>query len=280
MIKILALSDIYGEIEVIEELIDIIEEKFNICVIAGGINKPKEDVSREIFEELLKISEKILFVNGGTDKVEFHEDKNIWNLEIEPFVLNKDGIKIGFFGIGGVPNRSIKRKKEYLNIWNEGFKDVERELLKKLEVNYEKVQLNKPDFSFFISHSPPYGIADYSKKITLNEFEVLQDIEEYDIEEKKTTSNPIHLGSKILKEFIFKKKINVHLFGHVHKEGGKIIRIENTLFINVAHLSTIPYKLTGRKYCTICINQKNLNIEFKSVVNPDLNLEDFLEIYI
>ena len=127
MIKILALSDIYGETEIIEELTDIIEEKFNVCVIAGGINKPKEDVSKKIFEELLKISEKVLFVNGGTDKVELNADKSIYNLEIEPFVLDKDSIKIGFFGIGGVPNRSIKKKKEYLNIWNEDFENNKRD---------------------------------------------------------------------------------------------------------------------------------------------------------
>jgi len=278
MIRIIALSDIYGEIEIIKELIERFDKKFDVCIIAGGINKPKEDKSKEIFEKLTKISEKILFVNGGTDKIEIKDTQDISNLENNPIILNKNGLKIGFLGIGGVPDRSIKRKSEYQNIWNEAL--WYSKLLRQMNVDYNKIKIEKPDFFFFISHTPPYGIADYSRKITLNELESTWDIEEQDIEEKRKYTNPLHLGSKIIREFVLKNKIHIHIFGHVHKEGGKLIRSKDTTFINVAHISTLPYKLTGRKFCIVHIDKENVQVEFKNVVNPELDLENFLEVYL
>jgi len=278
MIKIIALSDIYGEIEIINELTERFDKKFDVCIIPGGINKPKKDKSKEIFEKLTKISEKILFVNGGTDKIEIENTQEISNLENNPIILNKRRLKIGFLGIGGVPDRSIKRKTEYQNIWNETL--LRNELLRKMNVDYNKIKIEKPDFFFFISHTPPYGIADYSRKITLNELESTQDIEEQDIEEKRKSTNPLHLGSKIIREFLLKNKIHIHIFGHVHKEGGKLIRYKDTTFINVAHISTLPYKLTGRKFCIIHVDKKNIQVEFRNVVNPELDLKNFLEVYL
>lgn len=278
MVRILALSDIYGEINIIDELTKIISEKFDVCIIAGGINNPNEDKSKEIFEKLLGISKNIVFVNGSTDKIEADETPNTHNLEISPLSLNKNGLKIGFLGIGGVPNRSVKKKSEFLNVWNEsvGY----NELLKRMKVNYNKIAIENPDFYIFVSHSPPYGIADYSKKITLNELESIHDIEEQDVEEKRKSSNPLHLGSKAIRDFVLKNKINLHLFGHVHKEGGKKIKVNNTIFINLAHLSPLPYKLTGRKYSIIYVDKENINIVFNNVVNPSLDLKEFLEVYL
>ena len=181
-------------------------------------------------------------------------------------------------GIGGVPDRSIKRKSEYQNIWNEAL--WRNKLLRKMNVDYNKIKIEKPDFFFFISHIPPYGIADYSRKITLNELESTRDIEEQDIEEKRKSTNPLHLGSKIIKEFVLKNKIHIHIFGHVHKEGGKLIKSKDTTFINVAHISTLPYKLTGRKFCIVHVDKENVQVEFKNVVNPELYLENFLEVYL
>lgn len=276
MIRMLALSDIHGEAEIINELIEKFDKKFDACIIAGGINRPKEDKSKEIFEKLLKISEKILFVNGGTDKINIENVKRINNLENNPTILNKNGLKIGFFGIGGVPDRSIKRKSEYQNVWNEAL--WHNKLLRKMNVDYNKIKIEKPDFFFFVSHTPPYGIADYSKKITLNELELTQDIEEQDIEEKRKSTNPLHLGSKIIREFILKNKIHAHIFGHVHKEGEKLM-VKDSTFINVSHISTLPYKLTGRKFCIVHVD-KGIGVEFKNVVNPKLDLENFLEVYL
>jgi len=278
MIKIIALSDIYGEIEIINELIERFDKKFDACIIAGGINKPKEDKSKKIFDRLLKISERVLFVNGGTDKIELKDDQEIRNLENNPLILNRNGLKIGFLGIGGVPDRSIKRKSDYQNIWNEVL--CHDKLLRKINVDYNKIKIEKPDFFFFISHTPPYGIADYSRKITLNELESIQDLEKEDIEEKRELISPLHLGSKIIKKFVSKNKVHVHIFGHVHKEGGKLLKSNNTLFANVSHISTLPYKLTGRKYGIIQIDKNNINIRFGSVVDSDLDFETFLEKYL
>ena len=245
------MSDIYGETELIYELVDkFFNENFDIIVIAGGINNLKWDGSEIIFKKLLSIANRILFVPGGTDRKDMNTQlSQVTNIEKQPFLIEKNGLKVGFLGLGGVPDRSIKQKSEYPNIWNEGL--WYNTHIRKLSVDYRKIELEKPDYILFVSHSPPYGIADYSRKITIKELEYAENIEEQDIEEEKRSTNPLHLGSRIIKEFAMKNKINLHLFGHVHQKGGEITKIRDTLFVNISHISVLPYKLTGRKICNI-----------------------------
>ena len=95
----------------------------------------------------------------------------------------------------------------------------------------------------------------------------------------KKSTNPLFLGSKILQEFTKNNKVDVHIFGHVHKEGGKKVIKDNTIFLNIAHLSSLPYKLTGRKVCLINMGEE-IKTEFQSIVNNKLEFEEFLHSYI
>lgn len=42
------------------------------------------------------------------------------------------------------------------------------------------------------------------------------------------------LGCPILKKFVNKLKPKYHLFGHIHETGGKYLKTDNTIFINVS----------------------------------------------
>ena len=281
--RILALSDIY-EIKIVNELIDQLStggEKFDVVMVAGGISIKGEN-GTEIIDNLSTLGEKLLFVPGGNDERDTNFDRsNIINLDGDCLMVDSD-IKIGFFGLGGVPERSIRHEHQYPYRWIENL--CYDDFMRKLKTNYEKIELGEPDYIVLVSHSPPYHISDYSKKITLDEFESAGEIGEENMEDrdkdKKKTNNPVFLGSRILKEFTSKNKVDLHIFGHVHKEGGKKVMIEDTLYLNVAHLSILPYKLTGRKFCIIGIDDEKIDVAFKNVVNPDLPFDDFIGKYL
>jgi len=277
--RILALSDIYGNFDLIDDLRrKFSDEKYDAIIVAGGISDVKNNNIRKVLTLLANLGEKILFVPGGNDQKEAGiNQENIINIDGNFDIIEKNGIKVGFFGLGGVPDRSIKKKRQYPYRWNEGI--CFNDFIRKLKTNYQKLKLEKVDYIILVTHSPPYHIADYSRKITLNEFETTEEAEEQDVEDKKRLTNPLFLGSRILYEFTKNNKVDVHIFGHVHKEGGKKVIKNDTIFLNIAHLSLLPYKLTGRKVCFVNVD-KEINVEFQSVVNDRLEFEEFLHSYI
>lgn len=276
--RILAISDIYGNENIVREL----KEKLNylqidIVVIAGGISYIEEYNALNILEMFLNIGNKVLFVPGGTDnkKIEIFKS-NIINLDHTIFLDRYKDFSIGFMGIGGVPHRSIKKPFEFPYRWIEMI--YREELLKELEIKYQKLKFEDPDYIILISHSPPYHIADYSKKIVLSDFDTIKlDVETKD--QIKKSNNPVFLGSHILREFIRNHKIDIHIFGHIHKQGATKIIKNDTIFVNVSHLSPTPYKLTGRKACIIEIS-KRIDLEFINIVNERLDFDEFLQTYL
>jgi len=164
--KILAISDIYSNEYIIEELCDKVSKyTLDLVLVAGGISYPGENNAQDILKNLLKITNMVLYVPGGTDLKNLSIDNdNLKNLDNNYFLFEKNKLKVGFLGFGGVPNRSIKRNDEYPYRWDES---IYREKLKsKLELNYKKLKLEDPKYIVLITHSPPYHIADFSKKIT------------------------------------------------------------------------------------------------------------------
>ncbi|MEM4297678.1 MAG: metallophosphoesterase family protein, partial [Nitrososphaerota archaeon] len=119
----------------------------------------------------------------------------------------------------------------------------------------------------------------------LKEFVILEEIlldTEYKEEKgKRATMNPRRLGSKAIKEFVDYYKPDIHIFGHVHKQGGKVIHEDETYFFNVSHFSLMPYKLTGRKFLKIRINEeRKFGHSFDSLVIKEFYFKDFLERYL
>ena len=103
---------------------------------------------------------------------------------------------------------------------------------------------------------------------------------QYKPKKEKISTNPVHLGSRIIKEFLNRKRVDIHVFGHVNKKGGSKVNMDKTTFFNVSHLSSEPYKLTGRKYLILNVGRNNMNYNFDSLVNKYISFEEFVGRYL
>ncbi len=281
--QILAISDIYGDEEIVEELIERIKSRSNerIIVVAGdiGLYDKREEKDymerlRRIFYLLLSACKSVFYVPGDTDLRSLEiDDERIINLDRQYHIAEMGNMKIGLFGLGGAPKQSVRDVFPYL--WDERINVVQEDLFKSLKMSYEKLIANGTDLTILVTHSPPYRVADYSTPITLKEFVVLEEITE-EQRAKTKSRNPRHLGSKVIKEFVDDFKPDVHFFGHVHKQGGKIAKRS----ANVSHLSALPYKLTGRKFLSMDIAKEGVKFSFDSVVEKYIEFEEFIECYL
>lgn len=289
-LDLIALSDIYGDIDTLKELIVRLgreEKEKRLFVVAGdiGIMLNHQEYFK-IFSLLANSSKYVLHVPGDADIKDLKVNlPNVINLDKNSFFLQDNGVKLGFLGLGGAPKHSIREDEPLPNIYDESIQTTKDGILTSLKVNLEKVMLNRPNYLILVTHSPPYGIADRSTPITLKEFVILEEIlldTEYKNEKgKKATMNPRRLGSRAIKDFVDYYKPDVHIFGHVHKQGGKAIYEDETYFFNVSHFSLIPYKLTGRKFLKIRINEeRKFEYSFDSLVIKELYFKDFLERYL
>ncbi len=294
--NLIVISDIDENLELVQELKEQLNsEKIgrdNIILIAGGLGfyspqreKNYIDKIKYCLKELLDISSNIVYVNGDTDKRDLDlQMSSVTNVHKNHIVLNTSLGKMGIFGYGGAPNFSIRNDqlKYFSNLWNE--KLMKDEIKSSLRISYEKVRFSNPDFVILLTHSPPYNFADYSKELSfdtsLSSVDFSEDRSNSEPRDKKRkSSNPKHLGSKTISEFIREYSLNFSFCSHVYKEGGKITEINNALLFNVSHLSPMPYKTTGRKYLII----KNLGkkqFEFRSVTNKNLNFEEYIKKYL
>ncbi|MEM3710138.1 MAG: metallophosphoesterase [Nitrososphaerales archaeon] len=287
---LIALSDIYGDVDALKELIERLgsegKEK-RMFVVAGdiGIMLNHQEYS-EIFLLLANSSKYVLYVPGDADIKNLNVNlPNVINLDRSNFFLQDNGVKLGFLGLGGAPKHSVREDESLPNTYDESTQVVIDGILSSLKINLEKVMHNNPDLLILVTHSPPYGIADRSTQITLKEFVILEEIlldTEYKEEKgKRATMNPRRLGSKAIKEFVDYYKPDIHIFGHVHKQGGKVIQEDGRYFFNVSHFSLMPYKLTGRKFLKIRIKEEGkFGHSFDSLVIKELYFKDFLERYL
>lgn len=281
--QIIAISDIYGDEEIVEELVDRIKSRNNerIVIVAGdiGLYDKKEENDylervRRIFYMLLSVCKSVFYVPGDTDMKTLEiDDERIINLDRHYYIAEVGNMKIGLFGLGGASKHSVRERFPYL--WDERINIVQEDLFKALKINYEKLIANGTELTILVTHSPPYRVADYSTPITLKEFIVLEEITE-EQRAKTKSRNPRHLGSKAIKEFVDDFKPDVHIFGHVHKQGGKIAEGS----VNVSHLSALPYKLTGRKFLSMDIAKESVEFSFDNVVEKYIEFEEFIECYL
>jgi len=287
---LIALSDIYGDINILRDFVrtlDSEEKDKRIFIVAGDISfTGNQQKYNEIFSLLSRNSKYVLYVPGDADIKDLNIDlPNVINLDRNNFLLEISDIRLGFLGLGGAPKHSIREDNILPNTYDESIQIIKDGILTGLKINLEKIMLNNPHYVILVTHSPPYGIADRSTPITLKENvileEILLDTEYKDEKRKKSLVSPRRLGSKTIKEFVEYYKPDIHIFGHVHKQGGKLIKEGDTYFMNVSHFSLTPYKLTGRKFLTIkIINERKFEAIFDSFVRKELHFRDFLEMYL
>jgi Icc-related predicted phosphoesterase len=287
---LIALSDIYGDISTLKDFVRTLnskEKEKRIFIVAGDISFTRNQQEyNEIFSLLSRNSKYVLYVPGDADIKDLNINlPNVINLDRNNFTLEISDIRLGFLGLGGAPKHSIREDEILPNTYDESIQIVKDEILTRLRINIEKIMLNNPHYVILVTHSPPYGIADRSTPITLKESiileEILLDTEYKEKKRKKSLVSPRRLGSKAIKEFVEYYKPDIHIFGHVHKQGGKLIKEGDTYFFNVSHFSLMPYKLTGRKFFTIkIIKERKFEAIFDSFVIKELHFRDFIEMYL
>jgi Icc-related predicted phosphoesterase len=287
---LIALSDIYGDIRTLKDFVRTLnskEKEKRIFIVAGDISFTRNQQEyNEIFSLLSRNSKYVLYVPGDADIKDLNINlPNVINLDRNNFTLEISDIRLGFLGLGGAPKHSIREDEILPNTYDESIPIVKDGILNRLKINIEKIMLNNPHYVILVTHSPPYGIADRSTPITLKESiileEILLDTEYKEEKRKKSLVSPRRLGSKAIKEFVEYFKPDIHIFGHVHKQGGKLIKEGDTYFFNVSHFSLMPYKLTGRKFVTIkIIKERKFEAIFDSFVIKELHFSDFIEMYL
>jgi len=299
-LKLIAISDIYSDIGIVQQLISIIkksdDDKLTV-IIAGdiGIRAASKHYSSDvntIVSSLSKICQNVFYVQGDSDNKQLEITMpNAKNLDRRNYIIDDGEVKVGLLGLGGAPTHSLRSTQLSPYVWDESLPITYESIKTDLKINVEKVAQEQPDYIILVTHSPPYGIADHSKPVTLREMLVLEDIleelkgetktEMIEKTKKKKPTSIRRLGSRIIREFVKYYKPDIHIFGHVHKEGGKTETQGATKFFNVSHLSPLPYRLTGRKFLQIKITKENITASFNHVI-PERNIpfDEFVEKYL
>lgn len=297
-LDLIAISDVYADTHIVQGLISMISKPIDkeAIIIAGdiGINTASKHYTQDVNNVILslsKICKHLLYLPGDSDTNTLEISvPNARNLDRRYCVIDDGEVKVGLLGLGGAPANSVRSFELSPNTWDENLPIVAGNLSTELKINIEKVAQAQPDFIILVTHSPPYGTADRSKPITLQETTVLEDIlEELKGEAKpetkepakKTITSPRHLGSRIIRDFVKYYKPDIHIFGHVHKEGGKAETDGATKFFNVSHLSPLPYRLTGRKFLHLKITKENITASFDHVITErNIPFHEFIEKYL
>lgn len=194
-LSVIAFSDWRTQpIKWIYDHIDSIQEKPDLIIYCG------DDIQRfENFEELASKSRfGLLGVIGNDDTRDaksFLRGKRVYDLHDSPVILGE----YGFIGLEGstVPPGYV--------IYNEGY------VRKHLEKQYSLLLRNGVDKFIIVSHTPPYGLLDYSLRFGCG-----------------------NIGSKALIKFIKNRKIDLVLCGHSHLNGGKDETFGSTTVLNVS----------------------------------------------
>lgn len=299
--RIIAISDIYSDISVVQDLISIIKKSNDekpIIIIAGDVGiRPKSkhytrDVNK-IISSLSNVCKHIFYVPGDSDIKQLETTTpNAKNIDRQNYIINNDEVKVGLIGLGGAPTHSLRSAELSPYLWDESLPITYENIKTDLKINIEKVAQEHPDYIILVTHSPPYGIADRSKPVTLREMLVLEDILEEltegeikpEVEEKTKKKKPTsirHLGSHVIREFVKYYKPDIHIFGHVHKQGGQNETHGATKFFNISHLSPLPYRLTGRKFLQLKITKEKITETFDHVIlKRNIPFDEFIETYL
>ena len=199
--KILAIADVHGDLEMLPILLDKVKENydFDVIVFPGDwtdVNPPKGfeqiDVAMLLLEELKKNCKQLIAVPGNVDSKDL-----IPLLEEEGVSVHGRGIvvdNVGFYGYGGA------RTPFKTNI-----EPSEEELKLGLEKSWYEIKDAK--FKVQVTHMPPLHT-----KIDL-------------------ITTGLHVGSQAIRDFIESNQPTLAISAHVH-EGFGMDKIGKTLLFN------------------------------------------------
>jgi Icc-related predicted phosphoesterase len=202
--KITALSDMHGELPELEG--------GDLLIIAGDCTSNDSvrawKVFYEWFEKMSKLYRKSILVAGNhdnflkniaceKDRDEFYQ-KGYIQKEFYEYLCD-EGVEFEGLKIWGSP-------------WSLWFPEIHPECAaftgneRHLENYFDKIP---DDIDILITHSPPWGILDINK-------------------------HKHECGSFALRSNIFRVKPKIHIFGHIHEQGGKTVDLATTKFYNVS----------------------------------------------
>ncbi|MBU5689713.1 MAG: metallophosphoesterase [Candidatus Aenigmatarchaeota archaeon] len=198
--KLLVLSDNHNDVENMFTFIDILSGyDFDAIIYAGDfsdVNVPKgfkqEDVAKIIIEELRTFKKPIFAIPGNNDNKQVIELIEKENISIHGKGRIFNGI--GFYGFGGAQTP-----------FNTSYEPKEDEIKKGLERSF--IDVMNASKKIQVTHSPPIDTKlDY-------------------------INTGIHVGSRVIRNFIEKYSPLVAVSAHIHESRG-IDFLNNTLLIN------------------------------------------------
>jgi hypothetical protein len=179
--RIFAISDIHGSLAALNEASEEITNS-DLVIISGDITEyGSKKEAADILDKIEQYNKNILAVHGNIDKYEVFE-----LLEERGYSLHGTCRVVGdvaFFGVGGSSPTPMKTPTEY----------SEEKIMELLHSGYSSV--NGETRKVLVSHTPPKGTRD-------------------------RTYFGIKGGSKSIKNFLKKYKIDLCLTGHIHEARG------------------------------------------------------------
>jgi hypothetical protein len=191
--RILAISDIHGDMEKVEQIIAR-EFPFNAIVVAGDLTTyGTTQAAESALRKLLSYTKPVLAVAGNMDPPELENAFSDLGVSI-----NGKGVivaDVGMFGVSASPHSPL----------NTPYEISEEEILHTAEAGWHDVQTAR--WKIFVPHAPP---SDTAVDMVLS---------------------GKHVGSKGVRRFIEHHQPHVTICGHIHEARG-MDRLGSTQIIN------------------------------------------------
>ncbi len=179
--RIFAISDIHGNIQALNKASAQIRDS-DLVIISGDITEyGSKKEAAEVLDLIELYNKNILAVHGNIDKYEVFELLEERGYSIHGTCRVVEGV--AFFGVGGSSPTPMKTPTEY----------SEETIMEVLHSGYSNV--NGETRKVLVSHTPPKGTRD-------------------------RTYFGLRGGSKSIKNFLKKYKIDLCLTGHIHEARG------------------------------------------------------------
>ncbi|WEU40773.1 MAG: metallophosphoesterase [Candidatus Odinarchaeum yellowstonii] len=224
-LKIIAISDIHGNIGVIEKLVEALKQlggNPDLIIIAGDITHfGGLNDALDVFKILSRIeSKRLFFIPGNCDSPElekFESDGVVFNIHME----TAEYLGYTFIGLGG------SSKTPFHTLYEFSEEEIGN-MLEKLSLKvYDAAKL------ITVTHDPPYNtLIDLNKR-------------------------GVHVGSRKIRDFILKKRHFIHISGHIHEARGKDL-LGGTILVN-------PGNASSGYYSVIEIKDWRVNVDFANV---------------
>ncbi|KXB03158.1 hypothetical protein AKJ45_02385 [candidate division MSBL1 archaeon SCGC-AAA261F19] len=141
--ELIVISDVYGDEEVLDQLVYQLEGDNRITLVAGDIGiyrKWTDDLERyykhatKVLEKLLSFSQRVYYIPGDTDTETLEiENDEIINVDKRFKIIDRE-FKIAILGLGGAPTCGLRNPNLFGYTWDEGEEFTQNELEKILKI--------------------------------------------------------------------------------------------------------------------------------------------------